>query len=102
MRYLSQVLLILVVFALPTLAAAQEAVLTGTIADSTGAVLPGVTVNALHEATGNRFSAVSDERGIFRVPARVGAYAITAELQGFTTLTRTGVQLLVGQTATIN
>jgi opacity protein-like surface antigen len=80
----------------------QEAVITGTIADSTGAVLPGVTVTAVHESTGNRFLTVSDERGIYRIPSRVGGYALTAELQGFTTVSRTGVQLLVGQTAIVN
>src|SRR5687767_12867129 len=102
MRHRSRALLFLVVLALPTVASAQEAVLTGTITDSTGAVLPGVTVNALHEATGNRFSAVTDERGMYRIPSRVGAYALTAELSGFSTVQRTGVQLLVGQTAVVN
>ena len=88
--------------ALPAVGYAQEAALTGTVADSSGGVLPGVTVVAVHEATGNRFETVTDERGIYRIPARVGAYRITAELSGFTTAVRTGVQLLVGQTATIN
>jgi hypothetical protein len=87
---------------LPLTAYAQEAVLTGTVADSTGGVLPGVTVTALHTATGNRFMAITDERGIFRIPSRVGAYEITAELQGFATVTRGGVGLLVGQTVTLN
>ncbi len=91
-----------VVFLLPAASYGQEAVLTGTVTDSTGAVLPGVTVVAVNEATGNRFEAVSDERGIYRIPARVGAYRISAELQGFTSVTRTGVQLLVGQTAAVN
>ena len=87
---------------LPVGAFAQEAVLSGTVADATGGVLPGVTVTAVHEATGNRFVAVTDERGTYRIPARVGAYQITAELSGFATVSRTGVQLLVGQTATVN
>src|SRR5262245_37656433 len=90
------------ILALPAIGYAQEAVLTGTVNDSTGGVLPGVTVTATNEGTGNKFVAVTDERGIFRVPARVGGYVLTAELQGFTTVTRTGVQLLVGQTVTIN
>src|ERR1051325_8673609 len=81
---------------------AQEATLTGTITDSTGGVLPGVTVTALHEATGNTFVAVTDERGIYRIPARVGSYRINAVLQGFATSERTGIQLLAGQTSTIN
>ena len=101
-RALRQWLPILVMVACPVVASAQEADLTGTITDSTGGVLPGVTVTAVHEATGNRFAAVTDERGIYRIPARVGAYQITAELQGFTTVTRAGIELLVGQTATIN
>ncbi|HYS25403.1 MAG TPA: hypothetical protein VEP46_07360, partial [Vicinamibacterales bacterium] len=46
--------------ALPAFAFAQEATLSGTITDSTGGVLPGVTVTALHEATGNTFLAVAD------------------------------------------
>ena len=99
---LKRVLLVCVVLAVPLRAYAQEAVLTGTITDSTGAVLPGVTVVAINEATGNRFEAVTDDRGIYRVPVRVGGYRITAELQGFATVTRAGVQLLVGQTAAIN
>ena len=65
-------------------------------------MLPGVTVTAVNEATGNTFNGVTDERGIYRIPVRVGAYQITVELPGFTTVTRTGVQLLVGQTASLD
>jgi hypothetical protein len=90
------------VLALPAVGYAQEATLTGAITDSTGAVLPGVTVIAVNSATGNRFEGVTDERGIYRIPARVGAYQISAELQGFTTVNRSGVQVLVGQTVNVN
>src|SRR5690349_17583941 len=86
------------VLAVPVTGFAQEATLTGAVTDSTGAVLPGVTVIAVNSATGNRFEGVTDERGIYRIPARVGAYQITAELQGFTTVNRSGIQVLVGQT----
>src|SRR5262245_49425141 len=95
-------LLVLALFALPAVVHAQEAVIAGAVSDSTGAVLPGVTVTALLEATGNRFEVVTDELGRYRIPVRVGGYTITAELQGFTTVTRPGVQLLVGQTVTVN
>jgi len=101
-RFLRCLLAIGALLALPVMGYAQEAVLTGTITDSTGAVLPGVTVTAVHEATGNRFVAVTDERGIYRIPARVGAYQLVAELQGFTSVTRTGLQLLVGQAAAVD
>ena len=52
--------------ALPQMASAQEAVLSGTVTDSSGGVLPGVTVTAVHTATGNSFLAMTDERGGFR------------------------------------
>ena len=97
-----RVLLVALTFAIPVAAFAQEAVLTGTITDATGAVLPGVTVTVVHEASGNKFLAVTDERGVYRVPARVGGYQIAAELQGFNTAQRAGVQLLVGQTVVVN
>ena len=64
---------------------------------STGGVLPGVAVRAVHEATGTQFETVTDERGVFRIPVRIGVYRITAELSGFATLQRSGLEVLVGQ-----
>jgi hypothetical protein len=86
---------------LPAGAHAQEATISGTITDSSGAVLPGVTITALHEATGNTFVAVTDLEGIFRLPVRTGGFRLTAELTGFGTLTRS-VELLVRQNAVVN
>jgi hypothetical protein len=87
---------------LATAAFAQEAVLTGTITDSTGAVLPGVTMQATQEATGNNFESVTDGSGVYRIPARIGTYKITAQLPGFNSVARAGIELQVGQTITIN
>lgn len=64
------------------LAAGQEASVSGTLTDSTGGVLPGVTVTAVHDNTGNTFVAVTDERGAFRLAVRTGAHTITVELSG--------------------
>ena len=86
----------------PVAGYAQEAVISGTVTDATGAVLPGVTVTAVLEASGNSFGAVTDARGDFRIPVRIGVYQITTELQGFRAATRTGVELLVGQTVNLN
>ena len=102
LRVVGRLLLAATILVVPGVGYAQEAVLTGTVADSTGGILPGVTVTALLEATGNTFVALTDERGTYRVPVRVGAYRITAELQGFTTIVRQGIQLLVGQTLVVN
>ena len=86
----ARLILLSVMLALPAAAFAQEAAITGTMTDSTGAVLPGVTVTATNEATGNKFVGVTDDRGIYRVPVRIGTYQMTAELQGFSTATRSG------------
>ena len=90
-----------VMLALPVIGYAQEATLSGTVTDSTGGVLPGVTVTALHEATGNTFLAVTDQRGAFRLPVRTGTMRVTVELTGFATVNRS-VELLLGQTAVVN
>jgi hypothetical protein len=82
--------------------AQQEAAVNGTVTDATGAVLPGVTVTAVHVATGNKFVAVTDAGGNYRIASRIGEHTVTGELTGFTTVTRTGVTLQVGQVATVN
>jgi hypothetical protein len=79
----------------------QDATVSGTVTDATSAVIPGVTVTATHVESGNTFVAVTDERGNFRLAVRVGNYKITAELPGFTTVTRM-IEMLVGQTAVVN
>src|SRR5215510_5200009 len=83
--------------ALSSVAAAQEATVTGTVVDATGAVVPGVTITAVHEASGNTFTAVTDERGQYRLPIRTGVYRLTAELSGFATVTKPNLELQIGQ-----
>jgi uncharacterized membrane protein len=93
---------ILTILIVPAIAHAQEATLTGTVMDTTGGVLPGVAITAVHEASGNTFDGVTDEHGVFEIHLRTGAYRITAQLQGFAVVTRSGVELLVGQQAVVN
>jgi hypothetical protein len=100
--FVTRALCVCAILLLPRSASAQEATITGTITDTTGAVLPGVTVVAVHEASGNQFEGVTDGRGVYRIPVRVGTYRIATELSGFTRVERMGVQLLVGQTVTLN
>ncbi|MDA1185144.1 MAG: carboxypeptidase-like regulatory domain-containing protein, partial [Acidobacteria bacterium] len=82
----------------PAASHAQEATLAGTVVDSTGGVLPGVPVIAVHTATGNVFEAVSGPAGGFRMPVRAGVYEITAALPGFQTVTLTNVNVLLSAT----
>ena len=91
-----------VLLACPLSGFAQEASITGTVKDSTGAVLPGVAIKAVNETTGNSFDAVTDGAGVYRLAVRVGSYSIVADLMGFTTLTRRGLNLLVGQRVEVN
>src|SRR5919198_202492 len=101
-RILSTLFIIGALIATASVAFAQEAVLTGTVTDSTGGVLPGVTITATNTATGNAFVAVTDGTGSFRLPVRVGTYEIKSELSGFQTVVQNGVQLLLGREATLN
>jgi len=89
------------VLAWPGESHAQDATVNGTVTDTTGGVLPGVTVTAVHEATGNTFVGVTDERGTYRIQVRVGRYKMTIELSGFATVAQ-GFEALVGQTLTMN
>src|SRR5205809_7864452 len=98
---IGRLLITLVLVILPAAAYAQEATFAGSVTDSTRAVLPGVTVTAVNGESGNTFTTVTDERGQFRLPVRVGVYTIKTELSGFTTVTRT-VQVLIGQTANVD
>src|SRR4029434_2788091 len=87
-------------FLFPAITQTPDATVNGTVTDTTGAVIPGVTVTALHTATGNTFFAVTDDRGHYRIPVRVGMYRLTFDLQGFATIGRQ-FEALVGQTLMI-
>jgi hypothetical protein len=88
---------------LPVNALAQETALSGSVTDTTDAVLPGVTVTAVHVDSGNSFVGVSDTDGRYRIGAlRTGVYTITVELSGFATVKREKFELLLGQQATVN
>ena len=98
---LGSLLVIAIIVALPVAGYAQDSVMTGTVIDSTGGVLPGVTVTATNVDSGNTFVGVSDDRGNFRLPVRIGSYRLTVELAGFATVNRS-IQMLVGQTSVLN
>ncbi|HYR42598.1 MAG TPA: carboxypeptidase-like regulatory domain-containing protein, partial [Terriglobia bacterium] len=106
MRALAQLLMvqILLVFGLAIATAQTGAALTGIVADSSGAVLPGVMVEARSPALIEQLrSAVTDESGRYRiVDLRPGTYTVTFALPGFTTVTREGIELSGTFIATVN
>src|SRR5262245_56718630 len=86
-------LLVAAILLLPTLARAQS--LAGTVKDASGAVLPGVTVEAsspvLIEKTR---TAVTDGSGQYRIENLVpGTYSVTYTLPGFTTVKKDGIEV---------
>lgn len=75
----------------------------GTVKDEQGAVLPGVTVTVSNIDTGDTRVVVTNGSGLYRAPVlRLGAYRVSAELQGFKKAEQDGIALSAGQTAVIN
>jgi hypothetical protein len=72
--------------------------ITGVIKDAAGAVLPGVTVKATHEATNAETVAVSNDVGVYVLRGLpVGRYTVVAELAGFQISRNTDVVVRVNE-----
>jgi hypothetical protein len=77
--------------------------ITGTVTDSTGAVIPGATVKITETATGVSRSGVSNGAGIFSFPQlQPGTYNVAVTAKGFKTAERAGIALQINQTATVS
>src|SRR5262249_32904032 len=77
--------------------------ISGSVADQTGAVLPGVDLTATQTATGATRTAVSDETGRYTFQSLpVGPYKVEAALPGFRTFVQTGIVLQVNANAVVN
>src|SRR4051812_49714175 len=94
----------LLVVGFPHLVFAQSSAIAGVVRDTTGAVMPGVIVEASSPALIERVrSATSDERGQYKiVDLRPGTYVVTFTLPGFSTIKREGIDLPAAFTATVN
>src|SRR5262250_3279090 len=80
-----------------------NATVGGTVADPSGALIPGVTVVATNVGTNIANSTVTNETGTYNFPAlQPGTYKVTAELPGFQTQTFTDVQLGGAQQVKLN
>ena len=69
---LRRLVVVSVILVVPAVGYAQEAAVTGTVTDATMAVMPGVTIKAVHVASGNTYEALTDQRGAYRLALRVG------------------------------
>jgi hypothetical protein len=102
-RYLLACFLLMISSASPAFAQGQTAI-AGVVRDTTGAVLPGVTVEASSPALIERVrTAVTDSQGQYKIiDLRPGIYSVTFTLQGFNSLRRDGIELTNTFTATVN
>src|ERR1041385_2064117 len=102
---LGAILLLTGLAIIPSRAFAQGSVtatLSGTVTDSTGAVVAGATISAKNNATSSVSTAVSGSDGLFAIPAlQPGDYTVTVTMQGFKTVTLQDVRLNAGVPATI-
>jgi hypothetical protein len=86
----------------PLHAQTESGTLTGTVADSAAAVVPGATVTVMNTATGETRKTVTNGSGVFSIPALPpGPYTVDAAAKGFEGDTTT-VTLSVGQVLNIN
>jgi hypothetical protein len=102
-KILSALAVLAIVGGSASYAQAQSAI-AGVVKDATGAVLPGVTVEATSDVLIEKArTTVTDANGQYRiVDLRPGVYVVTFTLTGFSTIRREGIELVAGFTAPIN
>src|SRR5882757_4528731 len=102
-RFLIGLLLLTGLVLIPATARAQSSI-AGVVKDTSGAVMPGVTVEASSPALIEKVrSVVTDGQGQYKiVDLRPGVYAVTFTLPGFNAVKREAVELPSNFTATVN
>ncbi|PYS31445.1 MAG: hypothetical protein DMG11_01330 [Acidobacteria bacterium] len=81
----------------------STATILGVVKDTSGALIPGVSITVKHVDTGLTRNAITNERGGYSVPLLpVGAYEITTTMPGFKQAVRSGINLVVGQEAVVD
>lgn len=85
-----------------TLAQDPRGFIRGTVADNSGAVIPGVRVRATNNETGVIASGVANEAGAYTLPYLIpGFYKVSAEHQGFKTYLRDKIEVRVSETVEV-
>jgi hypothetical protein len=104
MRAVVRGLALVALVALSSTAAFAQAVIAGAVKDASGAILPGVTVEAASPALIEKVrAAVTDGTGQYRIEdLRPGTYSVTFTLPGFSTFKRDGIELTGSFTASVD
>src|SRR5438093_6448173 len=79
------------------------AAILGTVTDPGGSIIVGATIKITHLPTNTVYTVTTNDSGLYSFPdLRIGPYQLTAEMQGFKRLVRTGVVLQVGDRAVVD
>src|SRR5262245_33984705 len=102
-KYSLSITVCLFFFVVASFAQSDRGTITGTVSDASGAVVPGVTVEAKNVATGIAYQAGTSETGNFTLPQLpVGTYELSAMLPGFKKFVRPGLVVGVAQVVRVD
>ncbi|HTR38877.1 MAG TPA: TonB-dependent receptor [Bryobacteraceae bacterium] len=88
---------------LPSRVQAQTASVSGTVTDSSGAAVPGASIELRNTATGATRTVVTDNQGRYSVPElNIGTYELRGSKTGFETTVRSGITLTVGSAPVVD
>jgi carboxypeptidase family protein len=91
-------LFVLFAFSIPLFSQATDGRILGSVTDSTGAVIPGVTITITDVERGTSRTLLTDERGAYNAPSLApGTYRLSAELPGFKPVERPNIVLEIGR-----
>jgi hypothetical protein len=100
---LNLMLIVLCCVSLPCFAQLDRGSVSGTVTDSTGAVIAGARVTVTDTSRGTQNSTLTTGSGNYTIPqVPAGVYSVTVVAGGFNTLVRNGITVSVGETATVN
>src|SRR5713226_3078328 len=105
MRFKVVVLALVALFATSALASAQSQTgeIFGKVTDSSGGVLPGVTVTVTGPVLLQPLTAVTSETGTYQFPRiEIGVYTVKFDLTGFKTVVHQDIRVTVGFSAQVN
>jgi len=84
------------------LAQPKPGIITGVVADTSKATIPGVTITLTNSETNSELKTITNESGQYRFETRTGPYKVTAYLCGFETATFSDVRIEEGKDVRIN
>src|ERR1035441_2832058 len=103
MRKRVKSLVLSLIACLPLMSQVDHASLNGSVTDASGALVPGARVETVSSATAFQRQALTGAGGTYQIPGLpIGTYTVTFSKPGFKSVEFKGVELVVGQSRTID